>query len=210
MGVRLHHDAIWNGIHATSCRGSSIERQAQIKDRPHAGCSLVAFQHHRFFKRAMYGFHWREFVAARKKYNTKLTKQWRASPGGKFVPGKPKTGGRRKGSLNKLPLQAKEAIIAAFNAYGVNGTGEGGMAGYLYRCCDLVPGVMAAMAAKLMPIQKDEPKQKEEEVYTTTAEFDAALKARGLPTLSHVLALQFDHSDDPRFASLDLTADPKP
>ena len=36
--------------------------------------------------------------------------------------------GRKKGVLNKLPQAAKEAIIEALNAYGVNGTGEGGIA----------------------------------------------------------------------------------
>src|SRR5271168_352088 len=75
----------------------------------------------------------KELVEARNRYNAELTKNFRLGIGadGKFEPGKPKTGGRKKGSLNKLPLQAKEAILTAVGIYGVNGTGEGGMAGFL-------------------------------------------------------------------------------
>jgi hypothetical protein len=114
--------------------------------------------------------------------------------------------------MNKLPQIAKLAIIEALNSYGVDGSSEGGMAGFLYRCRDLVPYVMAGLAARLLPLQKDEVPEREDQVYRTPAEFDAALKAGGLPTLSHVLALQYDHSEDPdlRQTILDLEANKAP
>ena len=92
-----------------------------------------------------------------------------------------------------LTREIKEALLAACEAYGVNGKGEGGLVGYLYRVCDLRPDLVAYTLLKVMQMQKDDPKPKE--VYRTPEEFDAALKARGLPTLSQMYARQ--HPENP-------------
>ena len=55
------------------------------------------------------------------------------------------------------------------------------------------PTSMLGLLGRICPMQKDD-KPREEEVYRTPEEFDAALKARGLPTLTHVLALEYDHT----------------
>ena len=64
--------------------------------------------------------------------------------------------GRPKGSRNVLTREIKEALLAACEAYGVNGKGEGGLVGYLYRVCDLRPDLVAYTLLKVMQMQKDD------------------------------------------------------
>lgn len=111
--------------------------------------------------------------------------------------------GRPPGLENLFTREIKTAAVTAAKMYGVDGTGLGGLIGFFFFACDKQTGAMLSLLGRICPMQKDDadkPPEREEQVYRTPAEFDAALKARGLPTLSSVLALQYDHSSDPDLA----------
>ena len=139
--------------------------------------------------------------AARKYHNEDMGKQFRVAlvqsgEGRKFTKeNQPKGRGRKKGSLNKLPKFVKDALIMAVEMYGANGKGEGGLTGYMYRVCDTRPDVIMHMLSRVMPLQKEEPPPKQQ--YKNIEEFDAALKARGLPTLTHMFELKFHKQPNP-------------
>ena len=58
--------------------------------------------------------------------------------------GSPKTGGRQKGSLNKIKLEVKEAIAAAFD--------EAGGKDYLVRLSKDDPRTFCSLVGKIVPL----------------------------------------------------------
>ena len=58
--------------------------------------------------------------------------------------GSPKTGGRQKGSLNKIKLEVKEAIAAAFD--------EAGGKEYLLRLAETDPRTFCTLVGKIVPL----------------------------------------------------------
>lgn len=60
-----------------------------------------------------------------------------------------KTGGRRKGSVNKVPAVLKEAILEAAHRAG----GKEGLEGYLTSQAVLNPGPFMALLGKVLPLQ---------------------------------------------------------
>lgn len=61
-----------------------------------------------------------------------------------FKKGKPKTGGRKKGSVNKLPIELKGAILGALQAHG-------GQA-YLERIAISKPEVFCSLLGRVLPM----------------------------------------------------------
>ena len=60
-----------------------------------------------------------------------------------------KTGGRRKGSLNKTTALLKDAVLRAAEAAG----GESGIEGYLEIQAKINPGPFMALLGKVLPLQ---------------------------------------------------------
>jgi hypothetical protein len=63
--------------------------------------------------------------------------------------GSPKTGGRQKGTPNKLTAQLKEMILEAAEQAG----GEGGTVAYLKNQATANPGPFMALLGKVLPLQ---------------------------------------------------------
>jgi len=103
----------------------------------------------------------------------------------------PKKRGRPPGVQNLFTKEIKTAAVNAATRYGVDGTGVGGLEGFFFRCCDLYGQTMIALLGRICPLQKDADGERKAVVYNTPEEFDAALKARGLPSLSRALALEY-------------------
>ena len=59
-----------------------------------------------------------------------------------------KTGGRQKGTPNKVTADVKNAILEAAHAAG----GEGGMVGYLTRQADENPTAFLTLIGKVLPL----------------------------------------------------------
>ena len=98
--------------------------------------------------------------------------------------------GRPPGVQNLFTREIKTAAVNAATLYGADSTGLGGLEGFFYRCCHLYGQTMVALLGRIMPVQKDADSDKKR-VFNTPEEFDEALKARGLPSLTHMLALEF-------------------
>ena len=75
--------------------------------------------------------------------------------GYRFPPGPdhPRCGGTRRGVPNKLGADLKQAILAAAAAYGSDGTGNGGLAGYCFHLAARHPKAYANLLGKLLPLQ---------------------------------------------------------
>jgi hypothetical protein len=63
--------------------------------------------------------------------------------------GSPKTGGRQKGTPNKLTAQLKDAILEAATLAG----NEDGLVGYLKTQASANPGPFMALLGKVLPMQ---------------------------------------------------------
>lgn len=63
--------------------------------------------------------------------------------------GSPKTGGRKKGSPNKLTAQLKEMILEAAEKAG----GAGGTVGYLQTQATLQPAAFMSLLGRVLPLQ---------------------------------------------------------
>jgi hypothetical protein len=72
--------------------------------------------------------------------------------------GAPKTGGRRKGTPNKLTTDLKEAILGAAEAAG----GPEGMMGYLKNLAVVNSSAFAALLSKVLPLTIQGPGDKGE------------------------------------------------
>lgn len=64
-------------------------------------------------------------------------------------PGTPKTGGRQKGTPNKVNALLKDAILQAAEAAG----GEGGIVGYLTLQAHENPAAFLSLIGKVLPMQ---------------------------------------------------------
>jgi hypothetical protein len=67
-------------------------------------------------------------------------------------PSQPKTGGRQKGTPNKVTAQLKDAILLAAE----NAGGEQGVVGYLTDIAEQHPTVFIPLLIKILPIQIEE------------------------------------------------------
>ena len=63
--------------------------------------------------------------------------------------GQPKTGGRKKGSTNKITALLKDAILKAATSAG----GKKGLVGYLKTQAEKQPGPFMALLGKVLPMQ---------------------------------------------------------
>jgi hypothetical protein len=100
--------------------------------------------------------------------------------------------GRPPGVKNLFTREIKEAAVNAATRYGADGHGLGGLEGFFFRCCDMHAPIMVSLLARICPMQKSPDGERQKTVYNTPEEFDEALKARGLPSLTHMLALEFE------------------
>lgn len=73
-------------------------------------------------------------------------------PRGGSKPGE-RRGGRQKGTPNKVTKSLKEAILAAGEAVGRDGKGNGGMVGYLKGLAVDQPVAFAGLLGKVLPTQ---------------------------------------------------------
>ena len=67
-------------------------------------------------------------------------------------PSQPKTGGRQKGTPNKVTAQLKDAILLAAE----NAGGEQGLVGYLTDVAEKQPAIFLPLLVKILPIQIEE------------------------------------------------------
>ena len=129
---------------------------------------------------------------------------------GRFQPGHPRYGGRRKGSRNKFGGDMREAIVAAIQATGFIekddkgnpiATGRGGCQGFIQWLALYEPKTAAALFARVLPyfITVDG----ELPAVASEAEIEAQFKELGLP-LGLIEHLQIAP------APLDLDEDPDP
>jgi hypothetical protein len=66
-----------------------------------------------------------------------------------------KTGGRKKGTPNKLTRAIKDAIIEAAELHGKDGKGKDGTVGYMLKLASEDPRTFAGLLGKAMPIQHE-------------------------------------------------------
>jgi hypothetical protein len=67
--------------------------------------------------------------------------------------GTPKTGGRRKGTPNKITALLKEAVIKAAEIVGEDGNGKNGLVGYLCAAAKENIPAFLTLLGKAMPLQ---------------------------------------------------------
>lgn len=77
-----------------------------------------------------------------------------------------KTGGRAKGTPNKITADLKRAILEAAEAAG----GEGGTAGYLTRQADENPAAFMTLLGKVLPTTLNGPGENGEHLIKATAD----------------------------------------
>ncbi len=78
------------------------------------------------------------------------------------LPGSPKTGGRQKGSVNKITASFKEAVLKAYD--GIGGTDQ------FIEWAKLNQTEFYKIASKLIPIQGSEPDGSHKVVHKVTFE----------------------------------------
>lgn len=66
---------------------------------------------------------------------------------------KPKTGGRQKGTPNKVTGLLREAIVLAAEAHGYDGKGKDGVKGYCQYLAAKEPKAFAGLLGKVLPLQ---------------------------------------------------------
>jgi hypothetical protein len=141
-------------------------------------------------------------------------------PGKRFEKGNRLGRGRPKGSANKLPLEAKEAIIEALTKFGDGGDlieaadgvyereggGRDGLVGFVTLVAKRELKSAAMLFAKVIPMQMNASVlHKSDEPYRSVEEIEADMRSRGIP-LEHIRVLQYHH-DIPEHANvLDLDA----
>jgi hypothetical protein len=124
-----------------------------------------------------------------------MAKEAKRALNGRFQKGHRKIGGRRKGARNVVSRGVTEAIINALTNIGLDGKGTDGLQGFIERAArkDVKHGVM--LVARLLPlnVQSD---NREEVVYQTVAEAEAAFRAEGIEPTREVLLLASDLETD--------------
>jgi hypothetical protein len=71
----------------------------------------------------------------------------------KLETGRPKTGGRQKGTPNKTTAALKDAIILAAERVGKDGKGQDGLTGYLEHVASTDVKAFASLLGKVLPMQ---------------------------------------------------------
>jgi hypothetical protein len=64
-----------------------------------------------------------------------------------------KTGGRQKGTPNRVTAMVKDAIVEAAEAVGEDGKGKGKLKGYLSRLAVDEPRAFAGLLGRVIPLQ---------------------------------------------------------
>lgn len=64
-----------------------------------------------------------------------------------------KTGGRTKGTPNKVTAMVKDAIITAAEKHGFDGKGKDNMVGYMMKLAAEQPTAFATLLGKVIPTQ---------------------------------------------------------
>jgi hypothetical protein len=100
--------------------------------------------------------------------------------GVRFEKGHAKGGGRKQGVPNRLTREIKEAIVAACEQHGCDGTGTGGLQGYLFLLAKVERQSMAMLLRAVMPLQVNTTVHPPK-TYRSPDEIKAALKERGIP-----------------------------
>jgi hypothetical protein len=85
--------------------------------------------------------------------------------------------GRKAGVPNFITREVKEAIIDACNRYGADGSGTGGLEGYMFKLCAEQPGVMGGLLGRIMPTQVTIEKTQRPEPYKSYAPADGLIPA---------------------------------
>jgi hypothetical protein len=126
--------------------------------------------------------------------------------GVRFEKGHAKRAGRKEGVPNRLTREIKEAIVAACEQHGCDGTGTGGLQGYLFLLAKEERQSMAMLLRAVMPLQVSTTVHPPK-TYRSPDEIKAALKERGIP---QVTIYRLEHHDPPEPANhSDLDPEPK-
>jgi len=67
--------------------------------------------------------------------------------------GKPKTGGRRKGSPNRITRVVREAVVRAAELEGMDGKGKGKLVGYMRKLARESPSVFGPLLGRIVPTE---------------------------------------------------------
>jgi hypothetical protein len=137
----------------------------------------------------------------------------RAALGGRYHKGHKKTGGRKKGTPNRLPGEIREAIIAAFTELGADGRGKEGFKGFIKKIGleDLKTSGMLVRA--VLPMQVNATINTSVNVkYKTLEEANEEARKLGLPERRVLELMDFrrveDERDEPRPATRPATPTP--
>lgn len=99
---------------------------------------------------------------------------------GQFKKGNP-GGGRPFGSIPKVTVKLKTALVEAAALVGCDELGTGGLHGYLYKLAIDHPAVFARLLERVLPLTLTGEIEHTAKKYETMEELAEALKARGLP-----------------------------
>jgi nitrogen regulatory protein PII len=94
----------------------------------------------------------------------------------------PKNKGRKKGQVNHLTRELKEAIVTAAALHGSDGNGKDELIGYLYRLsANKDPYLFVGLLKAIIPLQVQMGGAPTEKPYQSAEEVRAELERRGLP-----------------------------
>ena len=94
---------------------------------------------------------------------------------------RPKTGGRQKGTPNKITVQLREAVVLAANIVGSDGQGKDGIIGYLVKQAKMEPRAYMSLLGRVIPLHIQGHLDHEHRVLKTKEEVREELKRRGVP-----------------------------
>jgi hypothetical protein len=94
----------------------------------------------------------------------------------------PEGRGRKKGQVNTLTRELKEAIVTAAAMHGEDGKGKNELIGYLYRLAKSKdPYLFTGLLKAIIPLQVQMGGTPQEKPYQSAEEVRAELERRGLP-----------------------------
>lgn len=129
----------------------------------------------------------------------RFSELWEAQ---KFKPGREKTGGRVKGTPNKITAIMREGIEKAAERAGYvyvdkagrhRATGKGGVDGYLTSLAEHHPNIFMKIWMLMMTAEfngKIVNKPEEQRIFRTMAEMKQRMKERGIPIPPHLKELE--------------------
>jgi hypothetical protein len=108
--------------------------------------------------------------------------------------GHPKLGGRRKGSVNKITKNTKDAILTALSEIG-DEEGQGGLVGFIKQAVrkDIRHGVhlLAVISPKIIDVDVQETTTAR---YRTLSELNEDLARRGAPPMREIYKIDYKGS----------------